>query len=599
MTGSGLRPAREWMDLLRDVVVGHDVQMLSGRGGEPTLKVRDVFLHSQYRPREEAQKLVDSAQLDTSRPVIAIGMGLGYHLLELARRGMKVAAIEPDPAVAKLALDSVLVDSDIPIAVGDLDALSHDAAFARFSREVPQVLVHPPTARIHAEYCERAARITAHAALGRQRLRIAVVGPMYGGSLPIAGYIERAFRSLGHVTLLVDNSEAWPLYKAATEGTKTKRASAQLGNLFANFLNEWSYARVAEFSADICLVMAQAPVNAQFPARLAKDGVITAFWYVENWRHFPYWRDVAPRYDVFFHIQPGEFEQQLQEAGCPHAAFVQTACDPEEHKPVSLTEEEQARYECDLSFAGAGYYNRLQVFKGLTDFDFRIWGVDWRARELWPLLAEGGEARFTASDFARIVAGSKVNLNLHSSATHDGIDPDCDAINPRVFEIAACGGFQLCDPCRGLETLFDFDTELPVYRTLPELREKIAYYLAHPDERLAVAERARQRVLREHTYEHRARQMLDEITEVYGTRILRKGIRIQKTCGEVMADLDPDDELRAFLAQLPPDELFTHENMNDCVPRVGMPASYPEKMFAYLRDLRETAEMLLADRGLL
>ncbi len=26
-------------------------------------------------------------------------------------------------------------------------------------------------------------------------------------------------------------------------------------------------------------------------------------------------------------------------------------------------------------------------------------------------------------------------------------------INPRVFEIAACGGFQLCDPCRGLETL--------------------------------------------------------------------------------------------------------------------------------------------------
>jgi spore maturation protein CgeB len=40
-----------------------------------------------------------------------------------------------------------------------------------------------------------------------------------------------------------------------------------------------------------------------------------------------------------------------------------------------------------------------------------------------------------------------------------------------------------------------------------DLRDKAAYYLSHEDERRRIAEKARARVLREHTYEHRAREM--------------------------------------------------------------------------------------------
>src|SRR5690606_1768021 len=120
------------------------------------------------------------------------------------------------------------------------------------------------------------------------------------------------------------------------------------------------------------------------------------------------------------------------------------------HKPVELDPDEQATYACDISFAGAPYLNRVQMFQALTDYNFKIWGPDWPGRELHKLVQRPGE-RFTPEMFAKIVAGSKINLNLHSSAAHEGIDPGCDAINPRVFEIAACGGFQLCDPAIGLE----------------------------------------------------------------------------------------------------------------------------------------------------
>ena len=487
-----MKPAREWMKELAGLEPDARLELMAGRTGETTLKIDNTFLHSRYSPREEAARLIDSAALDLTRPVLVVGIGLGYHVQELLGRNVNVAVIEPDPGVAKLALEGPLKDADVLLGVGDLDAIIASPAFQHFAQSIAQPLVHPPTARLHPEYCEQAVALATQAALGAQRLRIAVVGPMYGGSLPIAGYLERAFRSLGHVTRLVDNSVAWDLYQATTQQVKNKHASNQLGDMLAHFLGEWSYARTAEFAPDICIVLAQAPVNRNFPVRMAQEGVVTAFWYVENWRHLPYWKDIAPLYDSFFHIQPGEFERMLTQIGCPNHAYIQTGCDPEVHKPVELTAEEIAEFGCDISFAGAGYYNRIQTFKGLTDYNFKIWGVDWHANELIPLLCRR-EERFTPETFAKVVAGSKININLHSSALHEGVDPKCDAVNPRVFEIAACGGFQLCDPCIGLDTLYDFDSEVPVYRNLSELRKQIDYFLAHPDERAQWAERARAR----------------------------------------------------------------------------------------------------------
>ena len=44
--------------------------------------------------------------------------------------------------------------------------------------------------------------------------------------------------------------------------------------------------------------------------------------------------------------------------------------------------------------------------------------------------------------------------------------------------------------------------------TMVSRRGKIAHFLAHPDERRAVAGRARARALREHTYGHRVQQVI-------------------------------------------------------------------------------------------
>ncbi len=591
-----MRPAAEWRERLRGVTVPSELERVATRENDFTLRFRGVFLHSRYNPREEATRLIDSAALDPARPVLVLGLGLGYHVAELCARGFEVAVLEPEPAVARFAFEGPVASTEFLLGVGALEDATSGEVFAAFAARAPQVFVHPPTARLNPEYVEIAqARITQMALSGR-RLSIAVVGPMYGGSLPIAGYLERAFRKLGHRVLYVDHSPAYALYAQMDKGIRSRKAVEQLGAMLLNVLSQSTYAQVAEFAPEVCIVLAQAPVGPEFPGRLAKDGILTAYWYVENWRHMPYWRTVAPQYDAFFHIQPGEFERLLDETGCRHHAHIPTGCDPEVHRPVALTDDERVRYGCDVSFAGAGYYNRNLMLAGLTDFDLKIWGVEWTARELQPFVQKPGE-RFGAEDFARIAVASKINLNLHSSTSHPGIDPESDAVNPRVFEAAACGGFQLCDPCRGLERFFDFETELPVYRSLEELREKIRYYLAHPDERKRIAQRARERALREHTYVHRAQAMIEFLIERHGARMLAKGVRVQRPMTEMAERVGRDTELGAYLSTLPPDEVFVLDNIAPHLPAICQERTRPQAIFGYLTELFQTTNQLIARKG--
>ena len=85
-------------------------------------------------------------------------------------------------------------------------------------------------------------------------------------------------------------------------------------------------------------------------------------------------------------------------------------------------------------------------------------------------------------------------------------------MNPRTFELAGCGAFQLVDKRELLPELFAPD-ELATFSTMDELEERIEYFLAHPDERAVYARKGRERVLAAHTYAHRMQTLLDTVAE--------------------------------------------------------------------------------------
>jgi spore maturation protein CgeB len=106
--------------------------------------------------------------------------------------------------------------------------------------------------------------------------------------------------------------------------------------------------------------------------------------------------------------------------------------------------------------------------------------------------------------FARAISAARINLNItrRAHATVDG-SSTC-----RPFELAAAGAAVVSNPHAGLERWFEPGQELLVVEDADGALEAYHALLDDPGEAAAMGARARERVLDEHTYAHRARQVL-------------------------------------------------------------------------------------------
>jgi len=88
------------------------------------------------------------------------------------------------------------------------------------------------------------------------------------------------------------------------------------------------------------------------------------------------------------------------------------------------------------------------------------------------------------------------------------------ANNMRLYEATGVGTLLLTDQKKNLGEIFDVGREVVAYTDTNDCLEKIRYYLAHEDERQAIAAAGQQRTLNEHTYFHRMQELL-EILKAY------------------------------------------------------------------------------------
>ncbi len=341
-------------------------------------------------------------------------------------------------------------------------------------------------------------------------LKILVVLPIYGGSLPIGEYCISALKDLGHK---VEVFQA-PDFQKAQLALSTLKVSAEkndfLQNTFAGLLSEAIYAKVERFEPDLVLALAQAPLTRAVLKRLERDKIPTAMWFVEDYRLFTYWRSYANLYSHFFVIQKEPFLTLLREGGHQQAHYLPMAALPNFHKKIELSPQDKTKYGSDVSFLGAGYANRRQEFKKLLSFKFKIWGSDWAGEPLLNPYIQNNGARVDSETSVKVYNATKINLNLHSSIHAEGAK-DGDFVNPRTFELASMQAFQLVDKRKLMPELFDIDgynKELITFENFDEVPDLINYYLNHEDERKAITERAMKKVHTKHTYQQRMKAMI-------------------------------------------------------------------------------------------
>jgi len=200
-----------------------------------------------------------------------------------------------------------------------------------------------------------------------------------------------------------------------------------------------------------------------------------------------------------------------------------------------------AQKKYDLSFVGTFTKERADMFNSMQDFletkktffaglfpgssemgKFKDFVTD---KDSWIIkkMIEAGNIRdVPISETSKIYCKSKIVLNLHRDSAwifNQGKDKIiAESLNPRTYEVAASGVFQLVDSSRKeLREKFTED-EMVTFDSVEDLKRKIDYYLENPDEAKKIAMNAKRRVMSEHTYTHRAKDALNVLTNFIDER---------------------------------------------------------------------------------
>lgn len=216
-------------------------------------------------------------------------------------------------------------------------------------------------------------------------------------------------------------------------------------------------------------------------------------------------RELVPRYDMVLTYGGGpRVVSAYRELGARECVPVYNALDPATHHPVPR----DPRFVADLGFLG----NRLPDREERVDRFF--FEAARRAPSRRFLLGGSGWDEGVPSNVERLghvstrdhnafncSARMVLNVNRESMARFGWSPPT------RVFEAAGAGACLIVDAWEGIEDFLEPGTEVLV----AEDGLQVAEYLESvgSGSAAAIGERARKRLLADHTYDHRARQVED------------------------------------------------------------------------------------------
>lgn len=215
------------------------------------------------------------------------------------------------------------------------------------------------------------------------------------------------------------------------------------------------------------------------------------------------------RYDVYLSFTGGETLRRIErEFASPAARALYCSVDETLYRPEML----EAVW--DLGYMGTFSADRqppldelmLEPARRATDLQFVVAGPQYPAEIVWTENVERIE-HLPPAEHQKFYNSQKFTLNItRADMIRAGFSPSV-----RLFEAAACAVPIISDFWTGLDSFFEFDREILVARsatdTLRFLRE------TGEDERREIGERARARVLAEHTAAHRAHELENYILE--------------------------------------------------------------------------------------
>lgn len=151
--------------------------------------------------------------------------------------------------------------------------------------------------------------------------------------------------------------------------------------------------------------------------------------------------------------------------------------------------------ESDVLFVGITRKVYRKIVKDVmeTDFDVSVYGIGWE---------KFIDEKYIKGEFIpneelhKYYSSCKILLNDHWDEMRE-----MDFPSNRLFDALACGALIISDKIPSADSIFDGN--VITYDGADDLNQKIDYYLNHEEERLKIANKGKEIVLKNHTFDNR------------------------------------------------------------------------------------------------
>jgi len=329
---------------------------------------------------------------------------------------------------------------------------------------------------------------------------------------------HQALKNLGHTMYHIDYEYNVPFYGEVLNYWKAKNPDWQPTFWDSIWLSSQDLVcKVLEhMPIDFVLVITGLLVHPRAFELLRKLGIPTVLLFTES----PYNDHIADHLlrvaDIAFTNDQNSVE--VFRAMNPNSFYMPHSYNPANHKPGNGEADEKHTH--DIFFMGSLYDERRALFEELLHMDaagarFDIYVTRMETTgEFYYYHLERPETEYEGgmpnSETVKHYQGSKIVLSPNRTTADyfakTRIESPAWSLGPRVYEVAACGTFQLTDASRP-ELWEVFGDVVPVYRDAEGLATLIRHYMKYEDERKELAEKARRKV-QPCTFENRAQQIL-------------------------------------------------------------------------------------------
>jgi spore maturation protein CgeB len=321
-----------------------------------------------------------------------------------------------------------------------------------------------------------------------------VAAPTKVGRAKVGKNLGDALRRLGHRVTFFDYDgeplryRVWP--RSLRRGDWRQRC--------LDYVNARALDVVRAVRPDVFLCVKGVQLRPETIRAIGQLGVMTVGYWIDDPLDHARSMVNAPSYDLYFTNDAASVERYRRE-GLTRIGHLRSAADPEVFFPLP-----DARPTVDVVFVGTHSPDRESVVVGLQEFDTHVYGsAAWRRSPIAPTRVHPGAFGARTNE---VFNRARINLNVHRWS---GLG---SAMNLRLFEVPAARGFLLTDWVAEIDGGYRPDEHLVCWRTMRELRAKVAYYLEHEDERREIAARGYEHFLQHHTYAVRVRELLEHLT---------------------------------------------------------------------------------------